>query len=68
MIVKIIKFILKPKGSKMIVYLCDLCHPALNRVAPYVLSRGSATKMYEHAGIILINSNGQLNYFEQCSH
>ena len=52
----------------MIVYLCDLCHPALNRVAPYVLSRGSATKMYEHAAIILINSNGQLNYFEQCSH
>ena len=68
MIVKIIKFIIKQKGSKMIVYLCDLCHLALNRIAPHVLFRGSDTKMYESETIILINSNGHLNYFEQCSH
>ena len=52
MIVKIIKFIIKQKGSKMIVYLCDLCHQALNRIAPHVLFRGSDTKMYENDAIM----------------
>ena len=52
----------------MTVYLCDMCHQALNRIAPHVLLRGIDAKMYENETIILINSNGQLNYFEQCSH
>ena len=63
-----VKLIIKQSGSKMTVYLCDLCHQASNRIAPHVLFRGSDTKMHENEAIILINSNGQLNSFEQCSH